>query len=38
VRSWDGTTHRIAQGWARLPVKVNAPGWQWNDQSQLWER
>ncbi len=38
VRSWDDTTQRIEQGWARLPVKVKAPGWQWNDQSQLWGR
>jgi sugar/nucleoside kinase (ribokinase family) len=38
VRSWADTTRRIAQGWARLPVIVEAPGWQWNDQSQLWER
>jgi sugar/nucleoside kinase (ribokinase family) len=38
VRSWDATTHRIAQGWARLPVNINAPGWQWNEQHQLWNR
>jgi sugar/nucleoside kinase (ribokinase family) len=38
VRSWADTTRRIAQGWARLPEIVEAPGWQWNDQSQLWER
>ncbi len=38
VRSWEDTARRIAQGWARLPVKIEAPGWQWNDQHQLWER
>jgi sugar/nucleoside kinase (ribokinase family) len=38
VRSWPDTRQRIAQGWARLPVKIEAPGWQWNDQTQLWER
>ena len=38
VRSWEDTARRIAQGWTRLPVKVEASGWQWNDQSQLWER
>jgi sugar/nucleoside kinase (ribokinase family) len=38
VRSWEDTTRRIAQGWARLPMKIEAPGWQWNDQHQLWER
>jgi sugar/nucleoside kinase (ribokinase family) len=38
VRSWEDTRQRIAQGWARLPVKIEASGWQWNDQTQLWER
>jgi sugar/nucleoside kinase (ribokinase family) len=38
VRSWDDTRQRIAQGWARLPLKIDTPGWQWNNQSQLWER
>jgi sugar/nucleoside kinase (ribokinase family) len=38
VRSWEDTARRLVQGWARLPVKIEAPGWQWNDQSQLWER
>ena len=37
VRSWDDTQQRIAQGWARLPLEVTAPGWQWNDRQQLWE-
>lgn len=38
VRSWEDTTRRIEQGWARLPVQVEAPGWQWKDRAQLWER
>ena len=38
VRSWEDTRQRIAQGWARLPLKVDATGWQWNAQYQLWER
>jgi sugar/nucleoside kinase (ribokinase family) len=38
VRSWEDTRQRIAQGWARLPVKIEAPSWQWNNQAQLWKR
>ncbi len=38
VRSWEDTRQRIAQGWARLPLNINAPGWMWNDQHHLWER
>jgi sugar/nucleoside kinase (ribokinase family) len=37
VQSWEATQRRIAQGWARLPLQIDAPGWVWNDQSQLWE-
>ena len=36
--SWEDTQRRIAGGWSRLPSKIDAPGWQWNDQHQLWER
>ncbi len=38
VRSWEDTRQRIAQGWARLPLKLQAPDWHWNDRHQLWER
>lgn len=38
LRTWAGTRQRIAQGWARLPLALDAPGWQWNAQSQLWEQ
>ncbi|CAG0937210.1 2-dehydro-3-deoxygluconokinase [Thermoflexales bacterium] len=38
VRSWEDTRRRIAQGWARLPLTIDAPGWQLNAQHQLWER
>jgi len=37
VRSWEDTRQRIDQGWTRLPLKIAAPGWQWNNQTQLWE-
>lgn len=38
VRSWEDTRQRITQGWARLPITIDAPGWHWNNQTRLWER
>ncbi len=38
LRSWEETRQRIDQGWARLPAKIAAPDWRWNEQMQLWER
>jgi sugar/nucleoside kinase (ribokinase family) len=37
IRSWEGTRQRIAHGWARLPLSIDAPGWHWNSQDQVWE-
>ena len=36
VRSWEETQARIAAGWARQPVTIDAPGWRWRDDLQLW--
>ncbi len=36
VRSWAETQTRIAAGWRRLPVTIDAPGWLWDAQHQLW--
>ncbi len=36
VRSWEETQARIAAGWARQPVTIDAPGWQWDERHQLW--
>jgi sugar/nucleoside kinase (ribokinase family) len=38
VRSWDDTLARIAGGWAHLPLQLSAPGWDWNERHQLWEK
>ncbi len=38
VRSWTDTRQRITNGWLRLPLTIDAPGWQWNSQDQVWER
>lgn len=36
VRSWDATQARIAAGWARGPLTIHAPGWQWDDRRAVW--
>jgi sugar/nucleoside kinase (ribokinase family) len=38
VRSWEDTTQRIAQGWRRLLVTLDAPGWFFDPQFDLWRR
>lgn len=36
VRSWDETQARIAAGWARGPLTIHAPGWQWDERRAVW--
>ncbi|MGQ9848654.1 MAG: carbohydrate kinase family protein [Aggregatilineaceae bacterium] len=36
VRPWDETQARIAAGWARLPLTIDAPGWVWHERLALW--
>jgi sugar/nucleoside kinase (ribokinase family) len=36
LRSWEETTQRIAQGWRRLPVTLDAPTWIVDAQFDLW--
>jgi sugar/nucleoside kinase (ribokinase family) len=36
VRSWAETQRRIAQGWTRLPVRLDTLGWVWNGRWGLW--
>lgn len=36
VKSWDETQGRVAAGWPRSPVTIDAPGWVWDEQVQLW--
>jgi sugar/nucleoside kinase (ribokinase family) len=38
VRSWGATLERIAGDWERLPLQLNAQGWDWNEREQLWEK
>ena len=36
VRPWDETQARIAAGWARQPLTIDAPGWVWHERLALW--
>lgn len=36
VRPWEETQARIAAGWARQPLTINAPGWVWDEEYALW--
>jgi len=36
VRPWDETQARIAAGWARQPLSIDAPGWAWHQGHALW--
>jgi sugar/nucleoside kinase (ribokinase family) len=36
LHSWEETTKRIARGWSRLPLTLDAPGWRWDTQLNLW--
>ena len=36
IRSWDETLHRVASGWARHDLNLEAPGWRFDDGHQLW--
>ncbi len=36
VRSWEATLARVAVGWPRGHVVVDAPGWRFDPEKQLW--
>jgi sugar/nucleoside kinase (ribokinase family) len=36
LRSWQETSARVRQGWARLPLDLSAPGWTWSETDQVW--
>ena len=35
LRSWEATMKRIASGWPRCLLEVNAPGWHWQARIQM---
>lgn len=36
VRPWDETMRRVASGWARHKLDLEAPGWHFDETHQLW--
>lgn len=38
IRTWEATVQRVAAGWERQLVEVNAPGWQLDQSRGLWRR
>jgi sugar/nucleoside kinase (ribokinase family) len=36
IRTWEETAVRIANGWERQPLPLDAPGWYWDAQFGLW--
>jgi sugar/nucleoside kinase (ribokinase family) len=36
VRSWDDTLRRVASGWARHELQIDAPGWSYDAAAGLW--
>jgi len=36
LRSWEDTLERIAAGWERHPLMVDAPGWTFDAENGLW--
>jgi hypothetical protein len=36
VRSWDETLRRVAAGWPRHDLRLDAPGWRFDTQAGLW--
>jgi sugar/nucleoside kinase (ribokinase family) len=36
VRSWDETLQRVAAGWPRRDLRIDAPGWRFDAQVGLW--
>ena len=37
IRTWEETWHRMHGRWARHELKLDVPGWQFNEQYHLWE-
>ena len=36
LMTWEETWARIADGWVRIPLKFNEPGWQSDSSTQIW--
>jgi sugar/nucleoside kinase (ribokinase family) len=38
VKSWEATLERIQAGWERYPLEIQSPGWDWDEQHQMWQK
>lgn len=38
IRPWEATVARVAEGWAKHPLHLDAPGWRHDAEAQLWAR
>jgi len=36
LRPWEDTLQRIASGWQRRALTIDAPGWRWDAVHQIW--
>ena len=36
IRPWPETLERVASGWPRRDLRLEAPGWQFDEKQQLW--
>ncbi len=36
IRPWDATLRRVAAGWARHSLTLDAPGWRFDAERQMW--
>ena len=37
LRSWEETLARVRSGWARLPLRLKASGWEWDVANGVWQ-
>jgi sugar/nucleoside kinase (ribokinase family) len=36
ILSWEETLQRVARGWERQPLELNAPGWKFDSENAIW--
>jgi sugar/nucleoside kinase (ribokinase family) len=38
LRTWEETMRRVAEGWLKRPLSINAPGWEFDTEHRLWHK